>query len=241
MHHQVVVQEHHISLLHLHLLSAVQGHFVQVLQPFRLDLFSIITIEDIRFVDARRTGRLLRFAVDLLALAAEMLGVRMHGAPPAGLARGVVSKHRILGHRADLQNFAAIIVGLFPSKLSLEVNFHLQGLGHGSVDHGLHRWLHKIGKSLDEAHGKLRRGIDDISIVDFCQPLLVKLLEHLSAVRNQEFAALFSGLEAHKESSSRCPIANHLIVHTDVELASGRFVHSLIDACLLIHCIPRSH
>ena len=47
---------------------------------------------------------LLRFAVDLLPLAAEVLGVRMHGAPPAWLACGMVSKHRILWHRSDLRS-----------------------------------------------------------------------------------------------------------------------------------------
>mmetsp|Transcript_77510 Transcript_77510/g.250906 ORF Transcript_77510/g.250906 Transcript_77510/m.250906 type:complete len:492 (+) Transcript_77510:196-1671(+) len=243
MHHQVVVQEHHVTLLHLNGHRTPHGDLVQLLQPVVLHLLGGVGVVDVRLVDPRGASGLRQtlISVDLLALAAQELRVRVHGAPPSGLTRVGVPDDGHLRHRADLQDLAAVVLGPLPDELRVEVHLHLEGLLHRPEREGLDRALQEAGESFDEAHRELRRRVSDLPLVGGLEPILAQLLEHLAAVGDEELTTFLRGLEAYEDGSARGSVPDHLVVHADVELAAGGLVHGLVDTHFLVDGVSGCH
>mmetsp|Transcript_118812 Transcript_118812/g.288448 ORF Transcript_118812/g.288448 Transcript_118812/m.288448 type:complete len:278 (+) Transcript_118812:163-996(+) len=242
MHHEVIVQQDHVSSLHLHWYGQLHGDLVQLFQFIHLDLFTIVGVVDVGLVDPGCPSGLSEALIpkDLLTLAPQILSVGVHGAPPCRFTGVWVPHDWHLRSSPDLQDLAAIVLRALPEELRFEVDFHLQGLLHHSVGHRFQGTL-QGPQVLQEAHGELSSGVLDLPVVDLLQPVRIQPSEHLPAIRDEELAPLLGSLEADEDGRTRRSVANHLVVHAHVELSAGGLVHGLVDAGLLVYSVACSH
>mmetsp|Transcript_100768 Transcript_100768/g.245049 ORF Transcript_100768/g.245049 Transcript_100768/m.245049 type:complete len:491 (-) Transcript_100768:102-1574(-) len=221
----VVVQEHHVALLHHDGDDVLLADLVHMAHILGTDAAKVAEV-DISHADLRYRAR---------PAVTEVAAVVVHVAEP----------DRLSCHRVPVDRGLGMLDGLQAPRVG----------GVGAVDHlqvhvelGCHHLQdHVLQRVLDAAFDKLRKHVDEIQVQvadrdpDFAlvqapQDVLVHVIDDLGPVSYDELAApLRCRLEAHEGTVGGSLDKCGLIVEPDKVLCQRWLVHGLVDGILLVH------